>query len=125
MPDSLFERLGGEGVLLAAVHGFYERVLADERVSGMFSSLSLDAQVGKQLSFMTHAFGGPTEYRGRDLAQAHAKLVADHGLGDAHFDIVVEHLVTTLRDLEVAGGLVDEVRTVLERTRASVLGRLG
>ncbi|HLK35750.1 MAG TPA: group 1 truncated hemoglobin [Polyangiaceae bacterium] len=119
---TLFQRLGGESAIMATVGLFYEKVLADERTKAFFDGLPMDAQVQKQMAFMAWAFGGPREYQGRDLREAHAKLVK-RGLGDAEFDVVVSHLEATLRELNVAGDLIAEVLAIVEGTRNHVLGR--
>lgn len=122
---SLYERIGGDGPLLAAVDGFYKRVIADDRVNEFFKDLSIEAQVSKQLAFMSHAMGGPGVYRGRDLGDAHRELVRERGLTDEHFDVVVGHLRGALEDLGLEGTVVDEVVGLIEATRPKVLDREG
>lgn len=121
--SSLFERIGGQMAVMAAVDIFYEKVLADEVTRPFFDGLDMDAQTRKQVSFMTWAFGGPKEYRGRDLKTAHTRLVEEKGLSDVHFDAVASHLGATLRELGVAEPLVQEALSVVESTRAQVLNR--
>jgi hemoglobin len=121
--NSLFERLGGEAAIAAAVDLFYEKVMADERTRPFFAGLDMDAQIKKQRSFMAWAFGGPAEYKGRDLRTAHATLVAERGLSDVHFDAVAQHLKTTLEDLHIQPALIDEVLAIVGSTRAQVLSR--
>ena len=91
---SLYERIGGQAAIAAAVDVFYEKVMADERTRHFFASLDMPAQIAKQRSFLTVAFGGPDEYKGRDLKTAHAHLVKDKGLTDLHFDAIAEHVWT-------------------------------
>lgn len=119
---SLYERLGGEAAVLAAVHLFYAKVIEDELTSPFFADLDVAAQAQKQVAFMTWAFGGPTEYRHRDLRTAHAHLL-DRGLDDAHFDAVATHLASTLRELDVAPELIEEALTIVAATRSDVLNR--
>lgn len=123
MTESLYERLGGEPALVAAVDLFYAKVIADAALKPFFEGLDLEAQTRKQLAFMTWAFGGPSEYRGRDLGVAHSNLVKSRGLTDVHFDAVATHLAATLRELGVDQPLVDEAIGVVATTRDSVLGR--
>jgi hemoglobin len=122
MTKSLYERIGGEPAVLAAVDLFYEKVLNDELTKPFFASLDMAAQTKKQVAFMTLAFGGPDEYKGRDLRIAHSGLVAK-GLGDAHFDAVAGHLAATLRELGLDEALVGEVLGIVGSTRKEVLGR--
>jgi hemoglobin len=81
------------------------------------------AQIKKQVAFMSWAFGGPVEYRGRDLTAAHAHLVKAKGLNDTHFDAVAGCLKETLLELGVEASLIGEVLQLVNTTRAAVLGR--
>ena len=119
---TIYEQLGGEDAIHAAVVIFYGRVLSDRRVARFFAGLDMDQQIAKQRAFMTLAFGGPSTYSGRQMRAAHAPLVA-RGLSDEHFDAVVEHLGATLREMGVREALVAEVLDAVGATRADVLGR--
>jgi hemoglobin len=120
---SLFERLGGEAAIMAAVDLFYGKVLADEVTRPFFAGLDMPAQTKKQVAFMAWAFGGPEAYKGRDLRTAHRRLVAEMGLNDAHFDAVAKHLKATLEELGVAKELIDEALGIVAGARTEVLDR--
>jgi len=119
---SLYQKLGGEAAVDAAVDLFYRKVLQDERIKEFFDDVDMDGQIAKQKAFLTVAFGGPNGYSGRDLKEAHAPLVA-RGLDDRHFDAVMEHLGATLTELGVPAPLIAEAAGIAESTRASVLSR--
>jgi hemoglobin len=119
---SLYERIGGEAAVEAAVVGFYERVMSDGSLTPFFANVGMDAQIRKQIAFMTMAFGGPNRYTGRDLRVAHARLVAK-GLDDAHYDAVLEHLRDTLVELGVDEATTAQVLGLVGGMRADVLGR--
>ncbi len=120
--STLYERLGGEAAVEAAVVRFYEKVMADSSLAPFFDGLDIDKQIQKQIAFMTMAFGGPNGYSGRDLRTAHAGLVK-RGLADAHFDAVAAHLGSTLDELGVAPAMRDEAITLVAGTRSDVLCR--
>ncbi len=120
---TLYDRIGGETAIMAAVDIFYAKVLGDELTRPFFANLEMPAQIRKQVAFMSHAFGGPDAYRGRDLRTAHADLVRSRGLSDVHFDAVVRHLDSTLRELGVGDELIAEVLTLVGGTRPEVLDR--
>lgn len=122
MSESLYERIGGEAAIMAAVERFYQKVLADERTRPFFAGLDMKDQTKKQIAFMSWAFGGPIEFKGRDLRAAHAPLVAK-GLGDVQFDAVASHLEATLQELGVPDELVRESLAIVAGTRTEVLGR--
>jgi hemoglobin len=119
---SLYERLGGEAAIEAAVVLFYRKVTADAALSPFFAELNLDGQIHKQIAFMTMAFGGPHKYTGRDLRTAHSSSVA-RGLNDGHMDAIVRHLAAALDELGIAPDISREVLSIVEATRDDVLGR--
>jgi hemoglobin len=118
----LYEQLGGEAAVDAAVDVFYRKVLSDDRISEFFEGVDMDRQAAKQKAFLTMAFGGPHNYTGADVRRGHAHLVA-RGLNDAHFDAVVELLGQSLTELGVAPALIAQVAAIAESTRADVLNR--
>ena len=119
---SLYEQLGGEPAVNAAVDIFYRKVIADPRINTFFFGVDMAQQAAKQKAFLTMAFGGPHNYTGLDMRRGHARRV-DMGLTDRHFDAVLEHLGNTLRELGVAEPLVKQVNDIAESTRTDVLGR--
>jgi len=119
---SLFEQLGGEAAVNAAVDIFYRKVLNDGRINRFFEGVDMDKQAAKQKAFLTMAFGGPHNYTGLDMRRGHAHLVKQ-GLNDSHVDAVVEDLGATLKELGVADNLIAQVAAIAESTRDDVLGR--
>lgn len=120
--STLFEKLGGEGAVDAAVDIFYRKVLADDSINQFFDNTDMEAQHAKQKSFLTMAFGGPNNYTGTDMRNAHAPLVA-RGLNEDHFSAVAGHLQSTLEELNVPADLVAEVMTIAGSTKDDVLNR--
>lgn len=120
---SLYERIGGEAAVDAAVDRFYEKVLADPRIRHFFENVDMAKQHRMQKGFLTFAFGGPTTYSGRGMEAAHRKLVQEKGLNDSHFDAVMENLGSTLQELGVPAALIAEAAAVAESVRGPVLGR--
>lgn len=122
MSESLYKRIGGEAAVNAAVDLFYRKVLNDYRINRFFDSTDMDKQIAKQKAFFTMAFGGPNNYTGQDMRNAHAHLVK-MGLDDSHFDAVMEHLGATLVELNVPANLIAEAAAIAESARKDVLGR--
>lgn len=122
MSEALYDRLGGEAAVNAAVDIFYRKVLADDRISDFFDGVDMEQQAAKQKAFLTMAFGGPNNYTGEDMRKGHAHLV-ERGLNDSHFDAVVENLGGTLAELGVSDDLIGEVAAIAETTRNDVLGK--
>ena len=120
--SSVYEQIGGEPAMEAAVDLFYRKVLADERISHFFEDVDMERQAAKQKAFLTMVCGGPNSYTGMDMRKGHAHLVK-RGLNDTHFNAVAEHLGGTLRELGVAEPLVQQVLGAAESMRKDVLNR--
>ncbi len=123
MSESLFDRIGGIEAIMAAAEIFYEKVLEDDHTRPFFDDIDVSKQTKKLVGFMAWAFGGPDEYKGRDLRTAHKDLVRKRGLDDSHFDAVATHLVATLNELGVQQSLIDEAVGIVAGTRDEVLDR--
>jgi len=119
---SLYERIGGEAAVDAAVELFYRKVLNDYRINRYFGKTDMETQLAKQKAFFTMAFGGPNNYTGEDMRTVHARLVK-MGLDSSHFDAVMEHLGATLTELGVPADLISEAAAIAESTRNDVLGK--
>ena len=122
MTQSLYEKLGGEPAVNAAVDIFYRKMLTDDRVNRFFEGVDMDRQAAKQKAFLTMVFGGPAEYSGKDMYEGHKHLIK-MGLNDSHVDVVIENLGATLTELGVANDLIQEVASIANSVRDDVLGR--
>lgn len=120
--SSLYERLGGQEGLDAAVDIFYRKVLMDDRISQFFEDTDMDEQAAKQKAFLTMVTGGPNNYTGKSMREGHTALVA-RGLNDSHVDAVVELLSETLREVGASEEDIATVVTVCEGARNDVLNR--
>jgi hemoglobin len=117
---SLYERIGGEPAVDAAVDVFYRKVLLDERIAHHFESVDMDVQREKQKAFLTFAFGGPAPTsKGFEMRAAHARLK----LTEADFNAVMEHLGATLVELGVPPELIAEAAATASSVKNDVLNR--
>jgi hemoglobin len=121
-PKSLYEQIGGEPAVNAAVDIFYRKVLQDNTVNKFFEGVDMNKQAAKQKAFLTMAFGGPHNYTGEDMRRGHAHLVA-RGLNDSHFDAIMGHIASTLTELKVPANLIAQAAAIAESTRKDVLGK--
>ena len=119
---TLYDRLGGQGAIDAFVPLFYEKVLADDRINGFFRGVNIDNQAAKLNAFLTMGFGGPNNYSGKDLREAHSQLLG-RGLNDGHFDAALEHIGAALAELNVPADLLSGVMAAAEGLRTDVLSK--
>lgn len=116
---TLYQRIGGAQAVDAAVDIFYRKVLADDRINDFFIDIDMTALARKQKAFLTMAFGGPHNYSGKDLRNAHAHL----GIREEHYAAVVENLAGTLKELGVKDEDIAEVAKIAESVKNDVLNR--
>ncbi|MEH1099852.1 group I truncated hemoglobin [Micromonospora sp. CPCC 205561] len=114
---SHYERIGGASAVRAAVEVFYERVLGDAELAGYFAAVDMAGQRRHLALMLTVVLGGPNEYTGRSLAEAHQPL----RIPVEHYAMVGGHLVATLTALGVPADVLTHVRAVLAQVRDQVV----
>lgn len=118
-PMSIYEKIGGEAAVDAAVDIFYKKVLMDDRINQFFDSVDMPGQIQKQKAFLTMVFGGPNSYTGKDMREAHKHM----DLTEEHFGAVAENLVGTLQELEVPQEIIDEIVGIALSVKDDVLNK--
>lgn len=116
---SVYEAIGGAAAVDAAVDIFYRKVLSDDRISEFFDTVDMESQHAKQKAFMTMAFGGPNEYSGKDMREAHKNM----SLNEEHFNAVAENLVSTLTELSVPQEHIDSIVNICLSVKDDVLNK--
>ena len=89
---SLFQAMGGEGVLRTAVDRFADLIVADDRINFTFADANMLKFKTLLYDQLCELSGGPCHYTGRDMRTAHAKLK----LGMAEFNALAEDLYIAL-----------------------------
>ena len=119
---SLYEEIGGEASIDAALDKFYPKLLGDARVSPLFAGIDMARLRTHARAFLTMAFGGPNGYTGRDLRAAHARA-RGQGLNETLFEVFMGHFRATLEELGVPQPKITEVVAIAEGGRNEVLNR--
>ncbi|MHC3438374.1 group I truncated hemoglobin [Natrialbaceae archaeon A-gly3] len=94
---TLYERLGGQESIATVVDAFYGRVLEDERVAHFFEDTDMQKQRAHQTQFLSAVAGGPVEYSGEEMEEAHEGLE----IRQEHFDAIAELLEETMIEFDV------------------------
>jgi hemoglobin len=116
-PASHYERIGGGGAIRIAVEQFYDRVLADPELAGYFTDVDMETQRRHMVLMLTTVLGGPNNYTGRGLAEAHQPL----NIPTEHYAKVGAHLTATLRELDVPADILSDVQAVLAQVQDQVV----
>jgi truncated hemoglobin YjbI len=114
---SLYELLGGQEGVAVIVDDFYQRVLADASLAPLFAGVDLAHLRRHQEHFLGQAFGGPVQYSGRRLEQAHKGLQ----IAPAQFDAFTGHLRAALEALAVPQPVVAEAIDHVTRQQGAVV----
>ena len=109
MAASLYDRLGGLDAISAVVGDFRDRVAGDDRINLKFARTDLGRLTKMLIDQVCEATGGPCEYRGRSMKEAHAGMKVTTG----EFNALVEDLVATLNHLKVGKGEQDGLLAIL------------
>ena len=117
-PPIIYEQLGGEAAIKAAVEGLYDRVLGDPLLQPFFVNIDMPRLKAKQVTFLSQALGGPAQYQGPGMKQAHAHLLIE----EPHFTRVAEHLVQTFTALQqVPQPLIDQIVTLVSPLASDIV----
>jgi hemoglobin len=112
-----YDLVGGGTAISAVVNNFYERVLRDPQLAQYFDGVDLARLKRHQGLLISQVLGGPADYNGRPLDQAHA------GLGISHDDLaaVVSHLVAAMREARVPEDILLRTIAVVASTEPDIV----
>jgi hemoglobin len=102
-----------------AVEIFYEKLLADPALVGMWKDANMPRLKAHQRAFLLQALGGPALYSGREMKTAHAGL----GISDEQYSRTLAHLVDSLREVGVAKDVVERATVDVQGLRALIVER--
>ena len=117
---NLYEKLGGEHTIKTVVDIFYRRVLGDAALAPVFQGVDMGNLKRHQALFISQAWGGPKQYDGRSMSEAHRRLA----ITGAQFDAVAGHLVGALRELEVGQADIDTIVAVVSPLKDEIVQTL-
>lgn len=114
---TLIDRLGGPSAVEAVVADLSDRILEHPELKGYFAGLDYGAIVEHRGAYMVAILGGPEQYSGVSMRQAHQHL----GLSHAHMDMFLELLEATLRDAGVSQLDIAHVCKEVDRLRPAIV----
>ncbi|WP_422018343.1 group I truncated hemoglobin [Roseateles sp.] len=86
--DSLYRELGGREAIQAFTNDFYDRMLHDPRIAHFFDGINVVYLKRALADYFCVTAGGPCDYDGVSMTNAHAHL----GIGKGDFNALVENL---------------------------------
>jgi hemoglobin len=118
---TLYARLGGRDAIVMVVDSFVARVAADDRINKKFARSDIPRVKAMLVDQICNATGGPCTYTGRSMKEAHRNM----GVTDGEFDALVEDLVATLNQFNVAKADQDALLNTLGSMRSDIVERPG
>ena len=118
---TLYDRLGGRDAIVMVVDSFVARVAADGRINKKFARSDIPRVKTMLIDQICNATGGPCTYTGRSMKETHRNM----GVTDGEFDALVEDLVATLNQFNVAKADQDALLNTLGSMKADIVERPG
>lgn len=114
---SHYERIGGAASVKVAVDLFYDEVLADPDLAPYFVDINMERQRRHFVLMLTTLLGGPDNYAGQGLAEAHKPL----NIPVEHYAKVGGHLLAVLTQLNVPADILADVEALLGKVQDQVV----
>jgi hemoglobin len=117
---TLYERLGKEPGIAKVVDDFVAAAGPDPKVNidrGGKSKVEPAKLKASLVAFMAEVAGGPKNYKGKSMKEAHKGM----GITDAEFDALAKHLKAALEKNKVAEADVKIVMAAVEGTRKDIV----
>ena len=70
-------------------------------------------------SYLAKLFGGPSDYKGKSLKEAHQP----YDIKDGHFELFMKFFNESLQEVNVDKKLIEEAAQVVRSTKSEVLNR--
>ncbi|PGL73439.1 group 1 truncated hemoglobin [Bacillus sp. AFS055030] len=115
--NNLYEHIGGKEKIGQMVDDFYKNVMNDESVNHFFKNIDMEKQREHQTNFLSYAFGGPNQYSGRTIANAHQNINTEH----AHFDSIINHLQNAMKNHEIEEEHMERVIRKISEHRQDIV----
>ena len=116
-PQSLYDRLGGKGAVIAVIDDFVARCASDARINGKFVRTDMPRLKAMLVEQVSVATGGPVEYTGRGMRETHDGM----GVTAGEFDALVADLVATLDQFKVPATEQQELIGILGPLRGDIV----
>ena len=114
---SLYQRLGGRAAIVAVVDDFVGNVAKDNRINKFFGNTDIPRLKRLLVQQICAGSGGPCQYEGRSMREAHRGL----GVRNQDFDALVQDLVKSLNKFNVPTREQQELLGLLGPMRKDVV----
>ena len=110
---SIYMRLGAPAIADVIVT-FYKMMMGDPALAPYFADYDVEQIMSHQHAFFCVATGGPVDYIGRSIREAHVHL----NISNEHFDRTLEHLSAAMAGAGIPGEIHGSIMAKVEAFRS-------
>jgi hemoglobin len=117
---TLYERLGGYDAIAAVTNDLLPRLRGDPQLGRFWAHRGEDGVMREQqllIDYLCASAGGPTYYRGRDMATAHRGM----RISESDWSVFLGHAAATLSKLEVPAAEQRDVVAFVESPKKDIV----
>ncbi|WP_049979452.1 group I truncated hemoglobin [Halolamina rubra] len=117
--ETIYAEIGGRDAVESVVSEFYDRVFDDPLLEPYFEGIDREQLYAHQVQFISAVAGGPVDYDGADMQEAHAGM----GITGEAFDRVATYLEEALRANGVDEANTEAILTEVGALKPDVVGQ--
>ena len=117
--QTLYDRLGGKGAVLAVVDKFVNNLGADDRINHRFANTDIGALRHLLFEQVCAATGGPCTYTGRDMVMSHKGM----NISEDEFTWTGQHLAAALDTYKVPDQEKNELLGAIGSMKGDIVGK--
>lgn len=117
MSDSLYDRLGGEPGISKLVDRMVDLHLANPIVATRFTHSDLERGRAMAKDFLSAGSGGPVEYTGKSMLEAHTGM----NISEQEFLTVVDDIMDAMTELDYDQSVRNEVLAIAYSLKAEII----
>lgn len=114
--DSLYQQLGGQTAIENITKNLLDRILNNPKIDFLFKETNREDLHIKIVNQVCMETGGPCEYEGLDMVEAHSGMDIKY----AEFDIFVEDFILAMEDANIPFRLQNKVLAIFAPMREDV-----
>jgi len=117
--ESLFTRLGGQSTIDKIFEAFSEKLSKSEELTSFYKDVDTEKLKTNAKAFYAHMFGGPNDYKGKSIPEAHKHL----NINEGHLNLYIHLFRAVLTELKIDDTLANECTWTLEKYRGDVINK--
>jgi hemoglobin len=114
---SLYDEIGGQPAIDAAVRDFWNRITTDAVLAPLFSEADPNSHSGQLSAYLAVALDGPENYQGRSMRHAHTGM----RVSPEAFELVIERMSEALFSVGASAHSVANVVARLSALRPVII----